>query len=252
MSLRALNWAMQLNIRPSTKKAVLIVLGDFAVESLKSYPSDALIQKTTGLTQAQIEYALNGLVDDKIIRDTGKRVGEANEIRVFQILPITEVKRINGRTKTTNPDMLKAEEIYKLYPRPVAKPKSLASIARVIKKYGFDFVKQRTEMFAATWKSRLDIHLCPHSNTFFFQERFADDPKVWSNTPNVKPINLGPKFTEVRAYVIEKVGTDERGWSSSFYNFWNHPKRNWTDKNGRQIDWKERLSKQLSIWRPSG
>jgi hypothetical protein len=241
---------MQLSVKPPTKKFTLLVLADYATETLKTYPSMPLIQKTTGMTEAQIEYALQGLIDDKIICDTGKRVGDQHEIRVFKILPITEVKKLAGRKQTTNPEQLKAEEIYKIYPRPVAKPKSIASIARAVKKYGFDYVKQRTELFAVTWKGRTDVHLCPHSTTWFNQERFADDPKTWGTAGAVKSgfVSIGPKFTEVQAYVREHVGNDDRGWASSFYNHWNSQKRNWAI-NGKPIDWKEKLSKQLAQWR---
>jgi hypothetical protein len=249
MSLRAYTWANQLNLKSLSKKAVLLVLSDFAVETLKTYPSMSLIQKTTGMTEAQVEYALNGLVEDKIILDTGKRVGEQGEIRVFKILPITEVKKLTGRVKTTNPELLKYEEIYRLYPRPVAKPQSLAKIAAAVKKYGFDFIKERTMLFAAAWKGRTDLHLCPHSATWYHQERFSDDPKTWNISGIQKFQSIGPKFPEVREYVIQHMGSDSRGWASSFYGHWNSPSRNWKDKKGKPIDWKEALSKQLSIWR---
>lgn len=247
MSLRAITWAKKLPIRPPTKKFVLECLCDYATDTLLSYPKMETLQADTGMTEAQIIFAIQGLIDDRIIKDTGKRVGDDKSIRVFQIMPLNQTPKLNGRKKTTPPELQEAEQIYKIYPRPVAKPKSLLAIARCIKEFGFDYVRERTLLFAKA-KLNVEIILIPHSTTFFNQQRFNDDPKTWGITGGKGTISLGPTFIQVKEYVTQHVGKDQLGWASSFYSHWNNPRINW-QKNGKLIDWQEALSKQLAIWR---
>ena len=240
---------MQLPIRPPTKKLVAIVLADYATEKNKTGVSTEGIQNATGMTQAQIEYAVQGLVDDGRIIDTGKRIGEQNEIRVFQLMINKPLEKIKRRANATPPEFAEAEIIYRIYPRPVSKPKSLISISKAIQKYGFETVKQKTEMFAALWKGQPDLNLfCPHSCTWFNQERFNDSPETWSRSVKPKQISNGPKFTEVKKYIADKGINDDRGWCSSFFNYWSDPKRNW-QRDGKNIDWQIELSKNLAKWR---
>jgi len=163
---------------------------------------------------------------------------------------IVEVKKLTGKKKTTRPDLLQAEEIYKLYPaeRRVAKQRTLTSIAIAIKDYGFEFVKERTRIYATVWEGRPDvIPLCPHSSTWFHQKRYNDDPLTWGAKPSV--INA-PLVTQKQvSEKIKQLGIkDDYGWAASFHRHWSHPKKNWKYKNGQQIDWEIELSKQLNIW----
>lgn len=250
MSLRAISWAMNLQIKPQSSKFVLMVLADFATERNKSAVSNEGFQFATGMTLAQIEYALQNLVDNRVIEDSGQRVGDQKNIRVFQLMMLKPLEKIKGRTKQTSLAFIEAEEILKLYPRPVDKPTSLSHINKAILKYGFDFVKERTISFAKTWQGRTDINLfCPHSTTFYGprRERFADDPKTWGGAAS-KQVSAGPKFTDVKKYITDKGITDDRGWGSSFFNYWNDPKRNW-QRDGKSIDWQIELSKNLAKWR---
>lgn len=245
MSVQALSWAMKLQIKPASAKSTLICLADFTTDTGKSYPSMNTMKRETSLTEAQVEYGLQVLIDLKVITDTGIRVGDAKEIRVFQLMPIKDLPKLTGRRKPTNPDLIKAEEIFKIYPRPVAKPQSLAKISKAIKESGFDFVKERTILFAAAWKGRLDIEHCAHSGTWFGQQRYLDDPATWGLSPQKISI---VKLSEVQQFVNEHIQPmrDEKGWASSFYNYW--AKRKWM-KNDKLIDWKDTLSKQLVLWR---
>ena len=84
MSLKFYSFILQQPIKPMGKKAVALVLADYVSDHGKSYPRIETFKKMTGLTEEQIEFALQGLIDDKIIRDTGIRVGDQKEIRVFE------------------------------------------------------------------------------------------------------------------------------------------------------------------------
>lgn len=75
--------------------------------------------------------------------------------------------------------VLKASEIYELYPRKVGKPKAIQSIIKALKNYKFETVKAATEGFSKNWNGAVDIQFCPHPSTWFNQERFNDDPATW-------------------------------------------------------------------------
>jgi hypothetical protein len=239
---------MNLQIKPQSSKFVLLVLADFATERNKSAVSNEGFQFATGMTLAQIEYALQNLVDSRVIEDSGQRVGDQKEIRVFQLMMLKPLEKIKRRAKQTGLAFTEAEEILKLYPRPVDKPTSLSHINKAILKYGFEFVKERTISFSKTWQGRTDINsFCPHSTTFYSprRERFADDPKTWGGA-GAKPVSPGPTFTEVKAYIAEKGIVDDRGYASSFYNGWQQ--KGWM-QNGKIIEWQIALSKALARWR---
>jgi hypothetical protein len=241
---------MNLQIKPQSSKFVLLVLADFATERNKSAVSNEGFQFATGMTLAQIEYALQNLVDNRVIEDSGQRVGEQKEIRVFQLMMLKPLEKIKRRAKQVGLPFTEAEEIYKMHPRPVARPRSLNLISKAIAAHGFEFIKEKTALFAKAWQGRTDIEHCAHSSTWFQQERYLDDIKTIGGSFAARA-TAGPKFNEVREYVLQHVTRDDRGWSSSFYGYWNDPKRNWKDKTGQSIDWKERLSKQLAAWRAS-
>ena len=248
MSATATSWAWKTPTKSPTMKLILLVLSEFATEKNKTGVSMECFQNLTGMTQANVEYALQNLVDDNRICDTGKRIGDQQEIRVFQLQINTPLTKLKRRPKQAGLAFTEAEEIYKLHPRPVARPRSLNLINKAIAAHGFEFIKEKTALFAKAWQGRTDIEHCPHSSTWFQNERYMDDLKTLGGTLAANAA-AGPKFSEVREYVLQHVTRDDRGWCSSFYGYWNDPKRNWKDKTGQSIDWKDALSKQLAKWR---
>ena len=92
----------------------------------------------------------------------------------------------------------------------------------------------------------MDVNsLCPHSTTWFNQERYADDIATWGASPNAGKIQL-VKLSEVQEYVNQHVGKDIHGWAASFFREWQKRRM---EGNDVPIDWKIELSKQLNIWR---
>lgn len=67
--------------------------------------------------------------------------------------------------------------IYQLYPLHVARPVAIRAINKAIKAFGFEYVKERTELYAKIRGGNKDF--MPHPSTFYNQERFADDPETW-------------------------------------------------------------------------
>lgn len=72
-----------------------------------------------------------------------------------------------------------AEQVYRLYPKKVARPKALVSIIKQIRAFGSEKLLKATALFAEAWASKRDLQYCPHPTTWFNQERFNDDPSTW-------------------------------------------------------------------------
>jgi hypothetical protein len=69
------------------------------------------------------------------------------------------------------------EQIYSAYPKKVGKPAALRAIRRALRKHSFEFLLERTQLFAKTCNSPADF--IPHPSTWFNQQRFNDDPVTW-------------------------------------------------------------------------
>jgi hypothetical protein len=98
-------------------------------------------------------------------------------------------------TKTTREGELelqkRADVVYQVYPRKVARPEALKSIARAIKHHGFDKVYERTALFKSICRENdQDPAFIAHPATWYNQQRYLDDPATWVRKPrqsNGKP-----------------------------------------------------------------
>lgn len=250
MSFRALNWAFALSVKPPGRKLVLICLADYAVETNLSYPSMQRICEQTSMGKDAVEAALESLMADEIIKETGKRAGEQKEIRVWQLnqeadtTPAPKKKR-----EPKNEETAEALKVYEIYPRRVARPKALVAIARQIKVYGFEIVMNGTKLFAEAWRSsgKTDLSFCPHATTFFNGERFNDSPEGWGLAGG-KKITTGPTYQEVFTTCREKEEDSSKAasYATGFYATWKQ--RGWK-KDGREIEWRIELQNQIARWR---
>lgn len=75
-----------------------------------------------------------------------------------------------------------AEEIYYAYPKHVAKPKAVQKIEAACRKICAACLLELTKAYADV-RSGEDPRFTPHPATWFFQERFNDDPSTWTNAP---------------------------------------------------------------------
>lgn len=249
MSIRAYSHALKLAIRPAARKSVLLVLADYSVDTGKSYPQIKTIIRDSGLSSAAIETHLAALCEDLIITDTGIRTGEKKDVRVFQLNTIQELKLQAAKSKASKilkKDDPEAIKVYEIYPRPIRRPKTLVSISRCIKKYGFEVVFHGTKVFADAWKQscRTDIEHIPYSTTFFNGEQFNDDPASWGLLKQVKIVTGIPSNHEMQAYAREKDpdATFCAAAVAGFNAYWT--KQKW-QKNGNQLDWKNELANFL-------
>ena len=114
---------MRLPIKPCQKKAVLMVLADFATDTGKSYPQIKTFTRDSGLSAQAVETHLTALCADGIISDTGIKTGEAKDVRVFQL---NQVKELELKPEQPKPrKRLKCEaseeamQVFEIYPRRV-------------------------------------------------------------------------------------------------------------------------------------
>ena len=81
------------------------------------------------------------------------------------------------------PDAIEAAEaIYRLYPRKVGKPAALNMIKRKIKAgVPVETLEKATAAFALVWRGATQEELvyCPNPATWFYQDRYNDDPSTW-------------------------------------------------------------------------
>lgn len=85
MSIKALAWAYDQEVFPSSHRFVLITLSNFASEGGKTYPSLETICRKTALQEKTARAALDNLVQLGYIKDTGQKVGITQRVKVFQL-----------------------------------------------------------------------------------------------------------------------------------------------------------------------
>ncbi len=90
------------------------------------------------------------------------------------------VKQSHTDTNSESGNKNKEEEIYRLYPRKVAKPKALKAIRIALQKIPFNDLLSKTQDFAAARNG--DVAFCPHPATWFNEERYNDDPSTWAQS----------------------------------------------------------------------
>lgn len=80
-----------------------------------------------------------------------------------------------------------AEEIYQAYPRKVGKPAALRKIRTALHTLPGPQLLERTQAYAQATAGS-DPQFIPHPATWFYQERFNDDPTTWTrqNGPGVQ------------------------------------------------------------------
>lgn len=85
MSVQAIAWSFQQNIKPSSVKFVLVALCDYTNEVGLAYPSIARLCEKTSLNRKTVLSALSKLCDLGYLVDTGERKGATSQVRVYQI-----------------------------------------------------------------------------------------------------------------------------------------------------------------------
>lgn len=85
MSLRAMTWAFGLDIKPSSRKFVLVALADNANNEDLAYPCIKTLCEKTSLDRKTVIEALQDLVNAGVLIDTEKRVGATKQVKVYRL-----------------------------------------------------------------------------------------------------------------------------------------------------------------------
>lgn len=77
------------------------------------------------------------------------------------------------------------ETIYAAYPCQVGKPAALRAIRGALRSHAADFLLERTQLFARTYRG--DPRFIPHPANWFRDERFSDPPSTWTAHSHSRP-----------------------------------------------------------------
>lgn len=90
MSVAAIAWVFQQDIRPSATKFVLVALADNAGDTNEAWPAVSTICKKTAQDRKTVITALARLIQLGYIEDTGKRTGTTNQVIIYRLLNVQQ------------------------------------------------------------------------------------------------------------------------------------------------------------------
>lgn len=203
MSLDALTWAFKLEVRPSMAKFVLVALADYASDKDMAFPSIETISNKTCMNRKTVIGHLDWLESKGLIRDTGKRVGATQQVKVFQLnctksgtVPISEsngtksgVERYQKRDTEPSVNLRSEppegfEAFWKAYPNKDAK-KSAVKAFRKVRKEIQPAIMIALENHKRSEKWQKDSGaFVPHAATWLNGERWQDEVKSSSAQSN--------------------------------------------------------------------
>jgi hypothetical protein len=151
-----------------------------------------------GETDTKASVSAGGLPKGIQVKPSETEVAKGNPIEGYpkKVNPHSPPRRdcVNDNVSMTSPE----EEIYAAYPRKIGQPVALRAIRRALSKRPYEFLLERTRLFAQTCNSPAEF--IPHPTTWFNQARFNDEPATWRRTgfgnakpppPIVRPDNFG-------------------------------------------------------------
>lgn len=100
MSIEAMQWAFQQEIKPASMKFVLVSLGDNAQHDGMAWPSLAALCQKTGLDRKTVISALDRLEAAGYLSDSGKRTGNTGQVKVYRF----NFDRVKGTENGTVPE----------------------------------------------------------------------------------------------------------------------------------------------------
>lgn len=84
MSTGAIIWAFAQKLERSTSKFVLLIMADTASHDGKSFPRVKTISEMTSLHEDTVRKAIEDLIENGYITDTGKRTGTTGQVKIYQ------------------------------------------------------------------------------------------------------------------------------------------------------------------------
>ena len=133
MSVEAMNTAFSMDIKPSSLKFVLVVLGNYANENDLAYPSIPTLARKTGQDDKTVRKNLAKLVEMGLIIDTGHKVGKTKQVVVYR-LNLNPPK--NGTLPKTEGSQISPKRLPKA--EPLNPPKNGTQNRNIINKKGIE------------------------------------------------------------------------------------------------------------------
>jgi len=106
MSIQALAWAFDQEMYSSSHKFVLVALANYCNPNGMCYPSVATIGEITAQSEQTVRSALTALVLGNYIKDTGKRFGKTQQVKVYQLPPEAREKTPKNHSLSKEPNLL--------------------------------------------------------------------------------------------------------------------------------------------------
>lgn len=76
---------LEREVKPASLKLVLLILANYASDTGMAYPSTETIIRKTNVSRTSVVAALDSLVKQGWLEDTGKRVGRTKQIKVYRL-----------------------------------------------------------------------------------------------------------------------------------------------------------------------
>ncbi len=99
MSIAALSWAFRQDIKPSSLKFLLVALANYANEQAQAWASIDTLCKVTCQNKKTVAAGLLELERRDILRDTAKRMGKTNSIKIYTLAGVLQSAEILGGTE---------------------------------------------------------------------------------------------------------------------------------------------------------
>ncbi len=228
------NWLQKRKEISSHAKIIFARLAQYAGKDGDCRPSQDTLAEETGLEYATMRRGLKELIDFKLIEAERQGMQKPNRYHFLKHEWMAEQSRVrageqsdrapvsnhddapvsnkenHGREskKSTEPGAAlslnleasgkyegMAEEIYKAYPVPAARPKALAAIKKAIEAHGAEHILKRTLAYSRARNGNKEF--VPLPATWFNQERYNDDPATWVPRRNGResyPAPVRPSF----------------------------------------------------------
>jgi hypothetical protein len=128
MSIRAIDWALRQEIKSPTDKFVLVILANYVGDTGLAFPSTETISRITGLSGRSVIRALDRLVEQRWIEDTGKRTGTTKQIKAYRLSAAIESRKADTvtplKTDTVTPktDTASPLRLTQCHPEPLEEP----------------------------------------------------------------------------------------------------------------------------------
>jgi hypothetical protein len=122
MSVQAVTWAFDQQIRPAGTKLVLIALADYCGEENVAFPSITTLTRKTTQDWRTVTRALDSLEKLGLIVDSGERRGATKQIKVYQLnlktVNLTGLKTVRDVGKDCQPCVQNRKGTVQEYPLP--------------------------------------------------------------------------------------------------------------------------------------